>query len=43
VNHINVQLEKVLNSLLKNQLDNILKSTAIDELIGESAMAQSYR
>jgi hypothetical protein len=43
VQQINSHLQKVLNNLLKNQLEDILDGISVDELIGESRAAQSYR
>ncbi|XP_021915921.1 uncharacterized protein LOC110827999 isoform X2 [Zootermopsis nevadensis] len=43
VEHINKHLQKVLNSLLKNQIENILGGIPVDNLIGESKAAQTYR
>jgi hypothetical protein len=33
----------VLNSLVKKQLDDILEQIPVDELIGETRTAESYR
>jgi hypothetical protein len=43
VEHINKELEKVLSSLVKKQLDNILEQIPVDELIVETRTAKSYR
>jgi uncharacterized membrane protein YheB (UPF0754 family) len=41
--HINSELKKVLNHLLKKRLDDILEALPVDELIRETRTVDSYR
>jgi len=43
VAHINRQLKNVLNRLVKGRLDGILEGLPVDELVGETRNAESYR
>jgi hypothetical protein len=43
VEHINKELEKVLNKILKNQLDDLLHGIPVTGLIGKTRAAESYR